>query len=230
MKHPKFLQPKEIEGAALRVLGEYCRTYQQPFCPVVPVEGIIESMMKLELSFVIMTEKFASDDILGAISVNERTIFVDESLDPDTFPEKEGRYRFTLAHEIGHWVLHRHEVTSAAQGSLFADDASGRILCRASQKYDAREWQANQFAAYLLMPTELVRDAWVWASGAADPVIVSKHELTHQRWSLGEDYVSTHTFARLMAGKFHVSNQAMQLRLEGMHLLVTEQAESALTI
>jgi hypothetical protein len=33
---------------------------------------------------------------------------IDESLDPDEKPAKEGRYRYTAAHEVGHWRLHRH--------------------------------------------------------------------------------------------------------------------------
>jgi len=173
----------------------------------------------LKMAFVTMAEVFGSDDILGAISVNERTIYVDESLDPDAFPEKEGRYRYTLAHEIGHWELHRHEVAALAQGSLFTDETFARILCRASQKYEPREWQANQFAAYFLMPTALVRQVWPEVAGTSEPVGVSSGELMNKRWALGDDYLPAHPLARTMAQRFRVSNQAMQIRLEQMGLL-----------
>ncbi len=46
---------------------------------------------------------------------------IDESLDPKKNPAKEGRYRFTLAHEGGHWRLHRH---------LFAKDPAQASLVR----------------------------------------------------------------------------------------------------
>ena len=47
-------------------------------------------------------------DILGAMFFDEDRIVIDESLDPEENPSKEGRYRFTLAHEGGgHWRLHR---------------------------------------------------------------------------------------------------------------------------
>ena len=48
---------------------------------------------------------------------------IDESLDPEENPAKEGRYRFTLAHEGGgHWRLHRHLFAKdPAQVTLFED-------------------------------------------------------------------------------------------------------------
>ena len=221
MKRPKFLTSQEIEGAAVRVLGAYRRQSQQPLVPALPMEEIIAMQASLDFRFVVMRERFASDEILGALNVIERIIYVDESLDPDMHPEKEGRYRFTIAHELGHWVLHRQDVASAAQGSLFLEDDGGRILCRASQRYQPREWQANQFAAYVLMPTELLRDEWPRIAGKADPVLLSLREVMNKRWSLGEDYLPAHPLARQMAQRFHVSNQAMQIRLEGMGLMVS---------
>ncbi len=58
-------------------------------------------------------------DTLGAIIFDERRIVIDESLDPEENAFKEGRYRFTLAHEGGgHWRLHR---------SLFAKDPAQEL-------------------------------------------------------------------------------------------------------
>lgn len=63
------------------------------------------------------------------------------------------RKRFTLAHEIGHHVLHEDELT----GRVHVDH--GPILMRddaASQGNRLMEIEANAFAAELLMPTELI--------------------------------------------------------------------------
>ena len=60
------------------------------------------------------------------------------------------RQRFTLAHEIGHFVLHREHI-----GDGIIDDALYR-----SSKSSAIERQANSFAASLLMPAPLVRAAF----------------------------------------------------------------------
>ena len=50
-------------------------------------------------------------------------------------PSKEGRYRFTLAHEGGgHWRLHRHLFANdPAQVSLFNEPVSPSVVCRSSQ-------------------------------------------------------------------------------------------------
>jgi Zn-dependent peptidase ImmA (M78 family) len=60
--------------------------------------------------------------------------------------------RFTVAHEIGHWIFHC-DAARLGSLSLFHD---GRIWCR-SGSVDPVERQAEMFAARLLMPSELVR-------------------------------------------------------------------------
>jgi hypothetical protein len=62
----------------------------------------------------------------------ERRVRVDSSLDPAEFPAKEGRYRFTVGHEVGHWQLHRHLfLANACQDSLFEAPSEPSVVCRA---------------------------------------------------------------------------------------------------
>lgn len=58
------------------------------------------------------------------------------------------RRRFTVAHEIGHFVLHRDRI-----GSSLTDDAIYR-----SNLTSWEEVQANQFASRVLMPKALVNE------------------------------------------------------------------------
>jgi len=57
------------------------------------------------------------------------------------------RQRFTVAHEIAHFLLHRAQI-----GTGITDD----VLYRSSLS-DSREAEANRLAADILMPLELVR-------------------------------------------------------------------------
>ena len=57
------------------------------------------------------------------------------------------RQRFTIAHEIAHYLLHRDQI-----GVGISDDALYR-----SNLSDAREAEANRLAADLLMPTNAVQ-------------------------------------------------------------------------
>ena len=61
------------------------------------------------------------------------------------------RQRFTVAHEIGHFVLHPDLI-----GDRIGDDGLYR-----SHLPNIREVEANRFAANLLMPTELIEKAEV---------------------------------------------------------------------
>ena len=61
------------------------------------------------------------------------------------------RQRFTLAHEIAHYVLHRDLI-----GDGIVDDG----MYRSEQLFSAHERQANNYAARTLMPVGLMRQAW----------------------------------------------------------------------
>ena len=66
------------------------------------------------------------------------------------------RQRFTLAHEIGHYILHRDLI-----GDGLTDDGLYRSTLRNGQKLeDFREQEANRYAASLLMPAGAVRKAF----------------------------------------------------------------------
>lgn len=61
--------------------------------------------------------------------------------------EVKTRQRFTIAHEIGHFILHRDRI---------GDGISDTILYR-SKLSNALEAEANRFAADLLMPAESLK-------------------------------------------------------------------------
>ena len=71
------------------------------------------------------------------------------------------RQRFTIAHEIGHLVLHEDPVfvdrmylaPSPSKRPAYLRDA------RSSQATDVQEIEANKFAAALLMPPSMIREA-----------------------------------------------------------------------
>jgi len=89
----------------------------------------------------------------------------------------EHRRRFTVAHEIGHFVLHPQRLAPERGGGVNA-------------AWQAQEREADQFAAELLMPERLVREA------------VVQH---------GPD-------VGRLADRFDVSRKAMQVRLRGLGL------------
>lgn len=103
------------------------------------------------------------------------------------------RQRFTMAHEIGHYVLHVKD----KQPHLFIDRSVYRRDDESSTGSDHQEVEANKFAAALLMPAELVRSE------------VEKHGLDLD----DEDDVGA------LAKRFNVSTAAMSFRLGNLGLL-----------
>lgn len=102
------------------------------------------------------------------------------------------RQRFTIAHEVGHYVLHRE------LSDLFIDKEYVAFRNSESAKGAERgEIQANIFAASLLMPKELV------VNELSDQLI---------------DIESTDVIAEL-AHRFGVSERAMTIRLTRLSLL-----------
>ncbi|HEX6724389.1 MAG TPA: ImmA/IrrE family metallo-endopeptidase [Gaiella sp.] len=113
----------------------------------VPVESIAEDLLGL------LVEQRDLGDCSGMLIPGERLVLVNAAEGAgDGTPTS--RQRFTIAHELGHWVCH------ARRGA----DPS-RSYCRASDLAldadRALEREANVFGAELLMPELAVREAWV---------------------------------------------------------------------
>ena len=146
-----------------------------------------------------------------------------------------GRYRFTLAHELGHWRLHRHlYLRRANERSLLPDAPARPNHVLRSRQYDPKEVQANRFASCLLMPREMVKREWHSWRGSMDPIHLGELQARQQQilaaemirrggLSMGEEAINNVLMehaARPLAEKFAVSPEAMRIRLEGMKLLV----------
>lgn len=220
-----FLKMDDIEAAAGCLLADYGRKYGLVSSPPVPVEEILEAHLALSLDFDDLPKRLNLPDVLGATWFQNRQIVVDQSLDPTDNPAKEGRYRFTLAHEVGHWELHRRFfLDNPAQASLFGEEPKPSIVCRTASRKEPMEWQADAFSGLLLMPRDMVLAAWKARHGSLDPYIAEKEiEGLSAKWGLADDSQPTVDVARAMAKDFKVSGQAMQIRLIGLGLIKTEE-------
>jgi hypothetical protein len=226
----KYLPQRHIENAALCVIEEYRRKYTGITGPPIPVEEMVECLRELDYGFDDLPAVLNIPDVLGASWVEDRKIRIDMSLDPVSYPEKKGRYRFTVGHELGHWELHRHlYLAHRGQRTLFKEKPKPSAICRKSTQRQQIEWQANAFSAYLLMPREMTLKAWKARRGDLEPyVAVDEIADLSARWSLDEDEQPTVELAHEIAREFHVSGQAMQIRLVGLGLIRTQAGKGHL--
>lgn len=115
----------------------YHELFADPELPV-PVEAIAEDLLGLSVAE-------AELEVSGLLLPSEREIWLNAA-------EPEARRRFTLAHELGHWVCQCLEGQTAP------------VYCRPKDVSTAAdralEREANVFAAELLMPWPNVRRAY----------------------------------------------------------------------
>jgi hypothetical protein len=195
-----YLSKTQVRRAAAVLLEEYAARFTPVTAPPVPVEEIIEAHLGLTVEIADLSELFGAGDVLGAIWMAEKTVRIDANLDPSVHAGMLGRYRFTQAHEAGHWRLHRRLFPSGDVSTVPS------VICRSSQAKLPIEWQADYFAANLLMPAHLVRAAWDAWHGNLCPVAFG-------------DTVAVDRFVRPLATSFEVSAEPMRIRLEELGLV-----------
>jgi Zn-dependent peptidase ImmA (M78 family) len=243
-KFVPFLSEAAIERDATALLAEYAHARGVTIAPPIPIEDIVERHLRLGIEFDDTHRLFGiprgpgrGADILGAIFFDEARIVIDESLDPVERRGMEGRYRFTLGHEAGgHWRLHRWIFAKdPAQGALFGGPEAPSFICRSSEAKRREEWQADFYSSCLLMPRNLVIEAWRERFGHTDARILRrKNRITLpsyvsdelaaalQSFERQSDDDLINEFVRPFAEKFLVSMVAMRIRLERLGLLHRE--------
>lgn len=168
--------------------------------------------------------------------VAEWRVVIDERLDPESDSTMEGRYGFTLGHEAGHWCEHRWLFLPERTGVLFDTAGQSTIVCRSQQAKDRIELQADLFAANLLMPRQLVEQAWREEFADGKPRLVMADAPPSEQYVVPAHWESTafgidlsesdadvmYRIARPLAERFGVSVQAMRIRLEQIGLLLRQ--------
>jgi hypothetical protein len=115
----------------------------------VPIEKIIELELCMDI---VPMPGLGNFDTVAYLSHNMNEIRVDEFV----YNHRPNRYRFSLAHELGHRVLH----AEAYQQFKFSDLISWkRVMTEAIplDQYRYMEWHANSFAGLILVPAAELR-------------------------------------------------------------------------
>jgi len=133
-----ILSYDDINKGAEDFLQEHKRNDILP----VDIEAIAEFDLGLNIfPFPNLQQTF---DVDGFISCDLNVIYVDEF----SYYQRPARYRFTIAHEIGHYVLHSDLIASFHPQSVA--DWSKFVLSIDEETYGWLEWQAYSFAAAVL--------------------------------------------------------------------------------
>lgn len=138
----------------IRALAEeYARKYNPGHLAPFPYQNILDEHKDLEIHFAELEDESTSGATLYKDGIF--TIVVNTA-------KPERRQNFTLGHELGHYFLHK-ELLQKEQGILDGDVwvDNPNILYRLDMANNSQiETEANNFAASLLMPADLVKRGW----------------------------------------------------------------------
>ncbi len=213
-----------IRDAANEVLAVYWQKYPRVL-PIDPEEIAIQ-VWKFYVDFFDLHSQVGPDTDGALRYKGEQKILVDKSLDPEKFPNKLGRYMFTIAHEIGHLKLHLPDRLLFESLPDLVDDGFEAALIRRSSCREEPERQADRFAGYLLMPQEFVIEVWQERHGKDSRPLNVYEELkeARERFHLSPtDRTVCCQEAKEIATRFNVSPQAMQIQLSELGLIHLEE-------
>jgi len=171
----RMLNPRR---EALRVLEKHHRTHRLPV-DIEAIAGEYATVAKRPLDRDVSA-------VLAPLEGGKWLILVNEE-------HVEVRQRFSIAHELGHLLLHAYTAPHADRAFRFRD-------ARSSEGSALEEIQANRFAAELLMPADQVLSA------------LRTQQLDHAPETPEEDR-TLQDVATNLAGRLKVSTQAMTIRI-----------------
>ncbi len=182
---------------------QFSSTYNADREVPVPIDTIIES--KLEIDIVPMANLKESLDNDAFIARDFTTIYLDQNI-YFTFPM---RYRFSLAHEIGHFWLHKKVYESLEFKSV--DEWLEVYLSIDDEDYGWLEYQANMFAGFVLIPDYALQPRFDNALQRTHKEIESAKKSNLMRDQYIDFVVSR--IARRLAPSFNVSAVCMEKRI-----------------
>jgi hypothetical protein len=166
-------------AAAQALLRDFEERYDAAGAPPVPVERVASSLLGLlidEADDLRALPGAPADQgrLSGMLDAGEMIVWVDRG----EARRSPGRRRFTIAHEIGHLILHvplSNEVFYDRPDDIreVDEDAPGEELSELRR----REREANVFARELLMPEGLVNEQ-ARATGFNLPALASRFEVS----------------------------------------------------
>ncbi len=197
----KRLTREFVEGRANRTLHQYQAYTKQPLALPINVHHICEGLFCLRCDWDVIPEK-PGIRILAGIYPHKKLVVLNETHFA-AYNEKPGLERFTIGHEVGHWVLHVDH-GEAESGTLPGFEADQTILCRDGDDTWI-ERQANWYSSGLLMP----RDLFLTVAGKFDLETQQSH---HE-----------------MASVFGVTVSALRVRLNQLGLASVDKWGYAVT-
>ena len=165
----------------------------------IDVLSVVEFELRLEIRPI---SRLKEDNDIDALLLGDwQTIVVDQNQYMDD--RYTNRLRYSIAHELGHYVLHKEVFSQIPKGSLEEWIAFMRDM--PEKEYSFLEYHANEFAGRFLVPPEALRQELEAAIKIAEQNGMSRSQL--------QDESHMQYLAKPISRKFEVSSSVIERRL-----------------
>ncbi len=187
-----YLPYEKLRPIADKFLADYHVTGSIP----VPIDNIVEFGFGIQV--IPLPGIMDAHDIDASISSDLSTIYVDEFI----YLSRPNRYRFSVAHEIAHCVLHEDIFRSLTYSTLAEWKKAIRQIPEDQRGFI--EHQAYCFAGLILVPSKQLTIAYeTLEDAAAQAGILLKNPSSAER-KMVKDHLGRH---------FHVSPEVIERRM-----------------
>jgi len=163
----RYISDAEIEACATDILQKYGRKFKPISAPPVPIEEIIDLVVDIPIVREAIPDYHGSPVLAKLVARGYPHPALEIIVNDNKhlfFEQYKGTEEYSLAHELGHDVLH---IDHGSLNTLLLPETQEKsiTLCRMNSNEERdrnakrREFQAERFAACILMPQDLLRAA-----------------------------------------------------------------------
>lgn len=186
------------------VVESFLALYHPEMSIPIPIEDIIDLKMKIDIiplpGLKDFSEKAGLDED-AFVSSDFKSITVDDYISYNV----ENRFRFTLAHEIAHVMLHGYLYAGFTFNSI--DQWKDCIKEMDIEKRRIVEWQADEFAGLILVPRKILKENFQKSLQDAEDRVGDK-------FKDNKNFIQDVAIEYYLAPKFCVSKEVARIRLE----------------
>jgi hypothetical protein len=167
----------------------------------IPIDVLLVVEFDLGLEIRPISRLKEDNDIDALLLGDWKTIVVDQNQYMDD--RYTNRLRYSIAHELGHYVLHKEIFGQIPQGSLEEWIAFMRDM--PEKEYSFLEYHANEFAGRFLVPLDPLRQELEAAIKIAEQCGMPRNQLLNE--------AQMQYLAKPISRKFEVSSSVIERRL-----------------
>ncbi len=211
-----------VEGF-LRLLAPEC-IQTASATPIAEIAKYLRDHHQLNLAIGVDLGHRGVRKIRGSYDLASRTIAIDSSLEPGG-----PRFNFTLAHEIGHFVMHRHLLDRMREWvrSDRIEDGDRELLLNQLETDNPISWierQANRFASALLLP-RVTLPGFIVAKQKERGIVRNIGRIYLDRQS--GNYADFKKILEDVTFTYQVSRAVTRIRLRELNILVEASVKDA---